>query len=99
MADPELVVLSLRYSSWSMRAWLALRHAGIPFTTRTVALPGQRPVVSEDGGPVVADIPEGQLEARRAQGSVTGLFPVLHVEGERIHESLAIAEWAAEELS
>jgi glutathione S-transferase len=35
----HLTVLSLRYSSWSMRPWLALTHADARFTTETVELP------------------------------------------------------------
>ena len=31
MANLKLTVLSLRYSSWSMRAWLALTLAGAEF--------------------------------------------------------------------
>ena len=34
----KLTVLSLRYSSWSMRPWLALTHAGARFDAETVAL-------------------------------------------------------------
>jgi len=81
MARFQLTVLSLRYSSWSMRAWLVLTHAGAPFETETVELE------SFDTTP---------LAERRALGSVTGLFPVLRIDGEPIHESLAIAETAAE---
>jgi len=32
----ELVVFSLNYSSWSVRAWLALDHAGAEFTLRHI---------------------------------------------------------------
>src|SRR5688572_20781750 len=39
MPKLELTVLSLRYSSWSMRPWLALYHTGAPFETETVELP------------------------------------------------------------
>lgn len=39
MPELQLNVLSLRYSSWSMRAWLALQHAGARFSTKTVELP------------------------------------------------------------
>jgi glutathione S-transferase len=95
MENLELVVLSLRYSSWSMRAWLALTHAGVLFTTRTVTLSDQRPMTAQDGV-VGADIPEERRETRRSIGSVTGLFPVLWADGIPIHESLAICEWAAE---
>jgi len=81
MPTLELTVLSLRYSSWSIRPWLALTHAGAPFTTRTVELGNFRDV---------------GLDARRKLGSISGLFPVLRVNGVPIHESLAIAEYAAE---
>ena len=32
----ELVVFSLNYSSWSVRAWLALDHAGVAFELRHI---------------------------------------------------------------
>ena len=78
MATLELTVLSLRYSSWSIRPWLALTHAGAPFTTRTVELGNFRDV---------------GLSERRRLGSVSGLFPVLRVDGVPIHESLAITKY------
>jgi len=81
MARFQLTILSLRYSSWSMRAWLVLTHSGAPFETETVEL---------------ASFDETTLAERRALGSVAGLFPVLRVDGEPIHESLAIAETVAE---
>jgi len=88
---PELVltVLSLRYSSWSMRAWLALTQAGASFRTVTVELPHMTRKAHE---------PEVTLSLaeRRKLGSVSGMFPVLRVDGEPIHESLAICELAAE---
>jgi glutathione S-transferase len=80
----ELTVLSLRYSSWSMRPWLALTHAGAKFATETVEL-------AQMGTP---DAPS--LAERRKLGSVRGLFPVLRVDGTPIHESLAICEYVAE---
>ena len=79
-----LTVLSLRYSSWSMRPWLALTHAGARFETKTVELPGM-------GRPEAPALTE-----RRRLGSVRGLFPVLRIDGTPIHESLAICEYAAE---
>lgn len=36
--DKRLVVASLNYSSWSVRAWLALKHAKIPFSIQEVPL-------------------------------------------------------------
>lgn len=84
MATLKLVVVSLRYSSWSMRPWLALTHAGASFETETVELAHMQ----RGAAPTLAE--------RRALGSVRGLFPVLHVGGTQIHESLAICEYAAE---
>jgi glutathione S-transferase len=70
-----------------MRPWLALTHAGADFETQTVEVPLGRDARKDD---------EATLRDRRTRGSVTGLFPVLHVGGEPIHESLAICEWAHE---
>lgn len=80
MAELKLTVLSLRYSSWSMRPWLALTHAGAEFETETVAF----------------DFETTKLPERRKLGSISGLFPILRVDGVPIHESLAIAEYVAE---
>jgi glutathione S-transferase len=85
MPTLKLTVLSLRYSSWSMRPWLALTAAGAKFETETVPL--------ELG---TANPPS--LTERRRLGSVRGLFPVLRVDGTPIHESLAICEFAGEAL-
>ncbi|MFN3199452.1 MAG: glutathione S-transferase C-terminal domain-containing protein [Bradymonadia bacterium] len=95
-ADPlTLSVLSLRYSSWSMRAWLTLTHAGIDFTTDTapVKVGHQNTAEGTTSGGLS---PLEDLPNRRALGSVTGLFPVLWVGDAPIHESLAICEWAHE---
>ena len=34
----RLVCGNLNYSSWSVRPWLALKHAGLPFRTHDVGL-------------------------------------------------------------
>lgn len=81
MAELKLTVLSLRYSSWSMRPWLVLTHAGAAFETETVEL---------------VSFATTTLTERRVLGSVSGLFPILRVDGMPVHESLAIAEYAAE---
>ena len=81
MSRLELTTLSLRYSSWSMRPWLALTHAGASFTTKCVEVPS---------------FEHTTLPERRALGSVSGLFPVLRVDGTPIHETLAIGEYVAE---
>ena len=91
----RLTVLSLRYSSWSIRPWLALRAAGASFETETVVLPDLATPIDPTGSDFVG-AKRQQLADRRAQGSVTGFFPVLHVDGIPIHESLAICEWVAE---
>lgn len=69
-----------------MRPWLALTHAGAEFAVRTVTLPHME----------TDSRPSTPLAERRALGSVRGLFPVLRVDGEPIHESLAICEYVAE---
>lgn len=81
MAELKLTVLSLRYSSWSMRPWLTLTHAGADFETITVELESFETTT---------------LAERRELGSVSGLFPILRIDGEPVHESLAICEFAAE---
>ena len=83
MPQLNLIVISLRYSPWSMRAWLALQHAGAQFKTTTIALPHMTRRADEPEQPL-------SLAERRKLGSVTGSFPVLHVDGVPIHEALAI---------
>ena len=85
MSKLKLTVLSLRYSSWSMRPWLVLYHTGVPYETETVTLPHME-----------RQSETTSLEQRRAMGSVRGLFPVLRVDGTPIHESLAICEYLAD---
>lgn len=101
----RLSVVTLRYSSWSMRPWLALTHAGAKFETETadVELGKRNPNDLSDGA---AEREGALLVERRKMGSVTGLFPALRVESGAgagdgagpvtIHESLAICEWANE---
>ena len=38
MSEFTLVIGNKNYSSWSLRPWLALRHAGIPFEERLLLL-------------------------------------------------------------
>lgn len=90
-ASLKLTVLSLRYSSWSMRPWLVLTHVGAQFDTETVSLPHMKDPTTTTS-----------MAERRQLGSIHGLFPVLSVkENEKgsvvgIHESLAICEYVAE---
>jgi glutathione S-transferase len=85
MSKLKLTVLSLRYSSWSMRPWLVLYHTGAPFETETVELPH-----------MARQSETTPLAERRKLGSVRGLFPVLRVNATAIHESLAICEYVAD---
>ena len=41
MSDLTLVIGNKNYSSWSLRPWLALRNAGIPFDERLFQLSGE----------------------------------------------------------
>jgi glutathione S-transferase len=95
--QPKLLlhVLSLRYSSWSIRPWLALTEAAAPFEVRTATLDGLA-IQGSSPGPALAVVSREQLEHRRTLGSVSGLFPVLEIDGVRINESLAICEWVAD---
>ena len=97
MSQLKLNVLSLRYSSWSMRAWLALSHAGADFSIETVELPNLRKqAMDTDGSKGVASMDSATAHERRALGSVRGFFPVLWTGDVPIHESLAICEYVAE---
>ena len=92
MSNLRLVVVSLRYSSWSMRPWLALTHAGATFETETAEVELGRQSLGTGDDAALAKIANDEVAARRKRGSVVGLFPVLHVDGEPIHEALAICE-------
>lgn len=71
------------YSSWSLRPWLCLRWAGIAFEERTIRLdqPGY-------GRQQIAEV---------KAVSPNGTVPALVADGITIWDSLAIAEWAAEQ--
>ena len=77
----QLVIGNKNYSSWSMRPWVLLRQAGIPFEEIQLKF-GQ-----SDGGLTVPGI-EKYSGARKV--------PVLMVDGEAVWDTLAIAETAAE---
>jgi len=71
------------YSSWSLRPWLALKWAALPFEERILDLdaPGY-------GERRIADV---------AAVSPGGTVPALHQGDLRLWDSLAICEWAAEQ--
>lgn len=71
------------YSSWSLRPWLCLRWGGIAFQERIIRLdqPGY-------GKQQIAEV---------KAVSPNGTVPALDVNGLTLWDSLAIAEWAAEQ--
>jgi glutathione S-transferase len=79
---PILYVGNKNYSSWSLRPWLALKWAHIPFEERVILLGGH--------GYGKSRIPEVLAV------SPSGRVPALSVGSVTIWDSLAICEWAAE---
>jgi len=78
MADGSLTIGNRRYSSWSLRGWLAVRLAKLDVTVDVVRLGG-----------------EGNTAAVKAI-SPNGLVPYLVHRGNRVWETIAIAEYCAE---
>ena len=78
----ELVVGTKRWSTWSLRPWLALKHTGAAFTETLVGL-------RQD---------EGRTEAAILPHSPSGLVPVLKDGGLSVWDSLAICEYLAEKF-
>ena len=72
-----LLIGTRRYSSWSLRGWLAVRLAGLEVEERVVAL-------SQGPTPEIVRL------------SPSGLVPYLEHDGNRVWDSLAIAEYCAE---
>jgi glutathione S-transferase len=83
MTQPVLYIGNKNYSSWSMRPWLALKWAGIAFEERMIPLGG--PGYGKSRIPEIIAV------------SDSGRVPALHVGDLRIHDSLAIMEWANEQ--
>src|SRR5688572_24554464 len=79
----QLVIGNKNYSSWSMRPWVLLRQAQIPFEEVQLKFD------ESDGGLRVAGI---------EKFSAAGKVPVLMIDGEPVWDSLAIAETVAEML-
>lgn len=83
--QPTLYIGNKNYSSWSMRAWLALKWAGIAFNEDVRPLGDQNPGYGK------------QRAAHILAVSPSGRVPALHIDGVVINDSLAICEWAAEQ--
>ena len=81
MPDGRLLIGNKRYSSWSMRGWLAVHLAGLD--VEEVLIPFVR-----DAGPVTPAI---------AAATPAGLVPYLEHRGARVWESLSICEYCAEQ--
>lgn len=79
MAKGRLVIGTKRYSSWSLRGWLAVRLAGLDVEEVVIPLAG--------GGGTTA------LKTI----SPNGMVPYLEHDGARLWESVAIAEYCAEQ--
>ncbi len=79
---PILFIGNKNYSSWSLRPWLALRWGGIAFAERLMPLGGEH--YGRGTNPALRSV------------SPTGRIPLLDTGTVRVHESLAICEWAAE---
>lgn len=82
MSDGRLLIGNKRYSSWSMRGWLAVHLAGLD--VEEVLIPFVR-------GEGIGSTPAIQA------ATPAGLVPYLEHKGARIWESLAICEYCAEQ--
>ena len=84
MHKNSLVIGQKNYSSWSLRGWLVLRWAGIEFDEHLIDL-----------------AQEGYGQGRIAEvlsASPNGLVPALQLGDITIWDTLAIAEWTAEQV-
>lgn len=63
MADYRIVLGNKRYSSWSLRAWLALRRTGVAF--EEIVVPLDRP---ESKAAILAYSPSGRVPALKVDG-------------------------------
>ncbi len=77
-----LYIGNKNYSSWSMRSWVMLRQAGIPFTERMVYFDAMH------GGT--------DFKAEILRHNPAGHVPVLVDDGFAVWDTLAIAEYVAE---
>jgi glutathione S-transferase len=80
MAEGRLFIGTRRYSSWSLRGWLAVQLAGLDVDDVVIPLVGSGPGST----------------AEIIKHSPSGLVPYLEHDGQRIWETLAICEYCAE---
>ncbi|KAF9127741.1 hypothetical protein BGW39_005663 [Mortierella sp. 14UC] len=89
---PTLFILNRNYSSWSLRAWLAMRYLNVNFNTEVLWI----------GTPEVPDMNTPEAGVLLRQAGPTRKVPALHVQkpsGEThiVFESLAILEYLYED--
>ena len=80
----QLYIGNKNYSSWSLRPWLLMRHAGIAFDELALRLS------FEDGSP---------FKKALAVVAPSGKVPVLVDDGFAVWDTLAIAEYLAEKFA
>ncbi|WP_313953098.1 glutathione S-transferase family protein [Accumulibacter sp.] len=80
----QLYIGNKNYSSWSMRPWVLLTQAGIPF---------EEVMLRFD-----AFTPDSKFKSELARHSPAGRVPVLVDEGFAVWDTLAIAEYLAEKF-
>jgi glutathione S-transferase len=80
----QLYIGNKNYSSWSMRPWVLLKQAGIPFEERKLRFD------SFEAG--------SEFKAELARLSPAGRVPVLVDDGFAVWDTLAIAEYVAEKF-
>jgi glutathione S-transferase len=78
----QLYIGNKNYSSWSMRPWVLMRQAGIPFEERMVRFD--------------SFAPDSSFKRSLAGVSPTGRVPLLMDDGFAVWDSLAIVEYLAE---
>ncbi len=78
----QLVIGNKNYSSWSMRPWVLMRQAGIPFEELLLRFDGFSP--------------DSSFKRRITAITPTGRVPVLVDDGFAVWDTLAIAETLAE---
>jgi glutathione S-transferase len=84
MSDSTLIITNKNYSSWSLRPWIMMRHAEIPFTESLVVL--------------FSDRFREKVRGHPGAGKAPGQVPVLLDDGEAVWGSLAILEYLAEKF-
>jgi len=80
-----LYIGNKNYSSWSMRPWVLLKQAGIPFEERMVRFDS-------------FNSPDSEFKREVLRVNPAGRVPVLVDEGFAVWDSLAIAEYVAEKF-